>query len=57
MSVGEKKEIRKCPCWFSKWCEAYQRLYPIDPLCVYHYEADPERDAFARRFIEAMEED
>ena len=27
-------EFRKCPCWERATCKAYQRLYPIDPICV-----------------------
>ena len=39
MKAREPK-IRKCPCWNSGRCEAYQRLSPIDPLCVYHYKEE-----------------
>jgi len=34
------EEIRKCPCTDQKTCEAYNTLYPIDPLCVYHYKEE-----------------
>ncbi len=27
-------EFRKCPCWERATCKAYQRLYPVDPICV-----------------------
>lgn len=36
-----EKRIRKCPCKNAFICEAYKRLYPIDPKCVYGFKEDP----------------